>query len=236
MKYPLLTVLAIALAQSLLTAAELSPKDEVLNAAKKLGEKANYSWNTTVAVPEDAPFKPGPTEGKTEKDGLTYVTMSMFNNEIEIVTKGDKGAAINPEGVWKSVDELDKEEGPGRFTAMIIRNLKAPAKEAAVLGSFAQALKKESDAYVSDLTTEGAKDLQTWGPRGAANGPTVSDAKGSVRFWLKDGVISKYEFKLKGNISFNGNDFPNDRTTTVEIKDAGTTKVDVPDGAKKKVN
>ena len=36
-------------------------------------------------------------------------------------------------------------------------------------------------------------------------------------------------------MSFNGNDFPVDQTTTVEVKDVGTTKVEVPADAKKKM-
>jgi hypothetical protein len=61
---------------------------------------------------------------------------------------------------------------------------------------------------------------------------TVTDASGAVKFWLKDGLISKYEFKVKGTI--NGN--ARERTTTVEIKDVGTTKLEVPKGAKKKLS
>ena len=37
-------------------------------------------------------------------------------------------------------------------------------------------------------------------------------------------------------MSFNGNDREIDRTTTVEIKDVGTTKLTVPDEAKKKLS
>lgn len=64
----------------------------------------------------------------------------------------------------------------------------------------------------------------------------VSGAKSSVKFWIKDGVLAKYELKVKGKVSFNGNDREVDRTTTVEIKDIGTTKVAVPEDAKKKMS
>jgi hypothetical protein len=37
-------------------------------------------------------------------------------------------------------------------------------------------------------------------------------------------------------MSFNGNDREIDRTTTVEIKDVGTTKLTVPEEAKKKLS
>jgi len=38
------------------------------------------------------------------------------------------------------------------------------------------------------------------------------------------------------NMNFNGNDVDIDRTTTVEIKEVGSTKVDVPEEAKKKLS
>src|SRR5437867_9908206 len=98
-----------------LIAADSNPKDDVKSAAKKLGEKANYSWKTTVVVPESAQFKPGPTEGKTEKDGFTHVKMSLRENTFEVVTKGDKGAFLNQDGEWKTPAEVEGDQGAGRF-------------------------------------------------------------------------------------------------------------------------
>jgi hypothetical protein len=49
-------------------------------------------------------------------------------------------------------------------------------------------------------------------------------------------VLTKYEFKVSGKMDFNGNEIDLDRTTTTEIKDVGTTKVEVPEGAKKKLS
>jgi hypothetical protein len=92
----------------------------------------------------------------------------------------------------------------------------------------------DGDAYSGDLTEEGATSYVRFGRGG--DGSTVSNAKGSVKFWLKDGVISKYEYKVKGTVTSNGNDREVDRATTVEIKDVGTTKVDVPAEAKKKLS
>ena len=57
-----------------------------------------------------------------------------------------------------------------------------------------------------------------------------------MKFWVKDGVLSKYEYTVKGTVSFNGNDREVDRTTTIEIKDVGSTKVTVPEEAKKKMS
>lgn len=230
-----LSVLATVLAGSLF-AAEFTTKEAVTAAAKKLGDASNYAWKSVVVVPDEAPFKPGPTEGRTEKDGFTCFSMSFFDNPLQVVAKGDQRAVTDQDGNWQSVTDIEKEEGPGRFLGMIARNLKTPAKEASEIAGFAKDLKAEGDCYSSDLTEEGAKALQTFGPRGGDQGPSVSDAKGSVRFWLKEGALTKYEFKLKGLIKFGDNEFPNERTTTVEVKDVGTTKVEVPEGAKKKLS
>ena len=99
---------------------------------------------------------------------------------------------------------------------------------AAELAAAAKELKKDGDAYSGDLTEAGAKAQFRFG--------TASNAKGSVKFWLKDGALSKYEFKVQGKVDFNGNEVDVDRATTVEIKDVGTTKVEVPEGAKKKLS
>ncbi|SPE55263.1 exported hypothetical protein [Verrucomicrobia bacterium] len=227
---------AAALLGLSLTAADSSLKDEINNAVKKLADTPNYSWRTTVVVPDDSPFHPGPTEGKTEKDGFTYLSMHFNDNETKAALKGDKGAATNPDGDWQSLSDMANDEGPARFMAMMLRNFKAPAAQAAQLASFATDLKKDGDAYSSDLTEQGAKTLLTFRPPTGGEGPSVSNAKGSVKFWLKDGALTKYEFKVKGTVSFNGNDFDQDRTTTVQIKDVGATTVTVPDEAKKKLS
>ncbi len=75
-----------------------------------------------------------------------------------------------------------------------------------------------------------------FGGGGGGGGPQVGDAKGTVKFWIKDGVLSKYELHVQGNMDFGGNPFPIDRTTMVDIKDAGKTDVTIPEEAEKKVS
>ena len=210
-----------------------SPKDDVAGAAKSLAAKPNYSWHTTVAVPEDAPFHPGPTDGKTEKDGYTYVKLSFGDNTTEFVIKGDKAAVTNPDGAWQALSEMDSSEGPGRFVGMMIRNFKLPAAQATDIAGTVKEWKKDGDVYSGDLTEEGAKNLLLF-RRGSQ--ATVSHPKASAKFWVKDGVLTKFEFKAQGSVSFNGNDMDVDRTTTVEIKDVGATKVNIPEDAKKKMS
>ena len=69
-----------------------SPKDDVQNAAAALGNAANYTWQTTVDMGANSPFQPGPTDGKTEKDGYTTVSMDMMGNPSMAVLKGTNAA------------------------------------------------------------------------------------------------------------------------------------------------
>jgi len=236
MKRALLVTAALAGLSVALEAADSNTKADITKAAKQLGDKDNYSWRTTVVVPEDAQFKPGPVEGKTEKGGYTLLTMTFGDNERKAVLKGDKGAAMNRDGDRQSLSDMANGEGPGRFMAMMLRNFKPPADQAAGLVADSKDIKKDGDVYSSDLTEEGAKKMLSFRRRAGGEGPNISNAKGSVKFWLKDGALTKYEFHVTGTVSFNGNDIDQDRTTTVVIKDVGATTVTIPDEAKQKIS
>jgi len=224
-----ISFLALALLTSInVFAADSATKGEVAAAAKKLGEQANYTWKSTVVVPESSQFKPGPTDGKTEQDGFTYVTMRFGDNLTEAVMKGEKAAITDQDGNWKLASELENAEGPTRFLGRMIRNLKAPAVQVTELLEAVKELKKEGDAYSGELTEEGVKKQLRFGQ--------PQNPKGSLKFWLKDGSLSKYEVKVEAKMEFNGNEFDASRTTTTEISNVGTTKVNVPADAKKKLS
>jgi hypothetical protein len=211
------------------------PKEEVTAAAKKLGEQANYSWKTTVVVPESARFRPGPSEGKAEKDGCMCVKMTFGETTTEIVKKADKAAFTNRDGEWQSLADVDDQQGPGRFMGAMVRNMKTPAEQAAEIAGGVKEFRKDGDAFAGNLTEEAVKNLMRF-RRGGGDAPAISDPKGSAKFWIKDGALAKFEFKVSGKMDFNGNEIDLDRTTTVEIKDVGTTKVEVPEAAKKKLS
>ena len=240
MKRNILFGTMILLAGSLF-AADANPKDEVKAAAKALGNQTNYSWKATVESPNGGGRFNGPTDGKTEQGGYTCLTMTRDDGTTEAVLKGGKGAVKMPDSGWQSLAELSQDNGDGgfnrsQFFARRMQTFKAPAAEVTDLADKARELKKDGDAYAGDLTEAGAKSLLTMGrPTTGDNAPTVTDPKGSVKFWVKGGQLTKYQFHVQGNVSFNGNDRDVDRTTTVEIKDVGTTKIQVSDDARKKL-
>jgi len=220
-----------------LIAADASPKDDVIAAAKKLAD-TSYSWKQTMNFGPNSQFTPGPTEGKTEKDGFSWLSSSFQDNTTEGVVMGKK-VAVKTDGGWKSSEEVGDGSGgfdPGVFMARRMQNLKTPAAEIQDLASKSGELKKDGDVYGGDLTEAGAKSLLTMFGRRGGNQAEATDAKGTLKVWIKDGAITKYETKVSGKREFNGEVRDIERNTTIEIKDVGKTKIELPEDAKKKLS
>jgi hypothetical protein len=229
-----------------------SAQDDAKAAAQKLSDAQNYSWKTTVQSGGGNGRGGGPSQGKADKDGLMMITMTRGDNEIQVVKKGDKVAIKTPDEGWKTPAELQQannggQPGPGRFMGRMAQNMQPPAKTAEELAGEAQNLTPAAagDGWSGQLTEEGAEKQMMFGGRrrggnnndanANANGPQVSNAKADVKFWTKNGVLAGYELHVTGSVDFNGNTRDIDRTTTVTISDVGSTKVEVPDEAKKKL-
>ncbi len=238
-----------ALATALVAAGNPDAKSDLKAAAKKLEDASGYSWTSTIKNEGGGTQggnrpQPGPTEGKLEKDGFVWVKTTQGDTSTEAFLKADKCAVKTADG-WKAGSELRGNQGgqgrrrdPAAGLARRLRTFKAPAAEADALLDKVGDLKDEGDGVFSGpLTEEGAKSLLAFGgrPGGNANGPQVSDPKGTAKFWLKDGALVKVETNVQGKITFNNTDREINRTTTVEFKDAGSTKVEVPDEAKAKL-
>ncbi len=50
---------------------------------------------------------------------------------------------------------------------------------------------------------------------------------------MKDGELTKFEFHVKGTVTYNDNDMDVDRDTTVQISGVVTTAITPPDDVKK---
>lgn len=236
-----------------------SPQDELSAAAKKVADAPNYSWHTEI---ENAGGgggggggggrggMAGPTDGQVEKDGIVHLTMTRGQNTIESYANGKKGA-VKIGDDWKSFAEVSADDAgggggrrnPGRMIARMMENFKAPATEATEMAAEVKDLKEADGALAGTLSEDAAKKLLTMGGggrRGGANadanaGPQIANPKGTAKFWVKDGQLAKMQYNVQGTVSFNGNDREINRTTTVEFKDVGSTKVAVPDDVKKKM-
>jgi len=226
-------------------------KEDLMAGVQKLDDSASYSWTTTSQG-----GRGGNMDGKTQKDGPTVITIQGRNGPMQVVMMGDQIVAQTQDG-WQNLSEMQNAQGPGRFMAMMLRNMETPASQIKTYLKDVQDVNKADDgSYSVDMPEDTAKRMLTFGGRrrgggGGANGggngggadanggggPQTSNAKATGKFWLNsDGVLNKMEVHVTGTVSFNGNDRDVDRTTTTEIKDIGSTTVDVPADAKAKLS
>ncbi len=123
----------------------------------------------------------------------------------------------------------------GGFLARRLLTMQAPVDMAADLTGKVSAFKTEGDGIAGDLSTAAVRDLLTFGGhrRDGGGPPEPANPRGSVKFWVKEGALTKMEVRLSATLSFNGNEVPLDRTTVVEFTKVGATQVEVPAEARK---
>jgi hypothetical protein len=219
-----------------------SPADDVATAAQKLGNGGNYSWHTTVAGPAGSPLSPGPIDGKIKRvknDLLLYLKRNPVQNPLpdaqfsnltlEILARGTN-IVINdpdPDGGWQTLADFTANDlaGPGRFVSQMLRYYLRPDDQADELLRVSANLAPTDGGYAGDLSPDAAKKLL------ADGNSTVSNASGTVQFWISGGELTKFEYKVEGTSGDNSTPIKCD--TTVEIQNVGTTTINVPADAKK---
>ncbi len=230
------------------TLAHAAPADDVSAAAKKLADAPNYAWTRSQEI-ANSQFNFGPTNGATEKGGYTVTTVSFNGNDFVTVRKGEQSVSKGQDGTWMTAEERRAQfqannggggggggnrggRGFGGFGA----GPQNPAEEVAALVGEAKNLKAADGAISGDLSDEAVTQrLSFGGGRGGQTPPAPKNASGTVKFWVKDGAIAKYQTHVKGTVAGRNGDMERDVTTTVEVKDVGSTKVEVPEDAKKKL-
>ncbi len=226
----------VGMVANILCAADSSLQEKVTKAATSVGDKMNYSWASSTLEADGSPGRLGTIEGKAEKGGVTCLSFSVGGLPVEVCMKGEKGAAKALEG-WQTFDEIAQAGGTAAAVVRYLRSYKAPVAETATLAGKAKELKEVDGAITGELKEDAVKEMLLFGTRQreGQEPPKTTDLKGSVKFWLKDGALNKFEIKVAGKVTTGERETDINRTTTVEIKDVGTTKMDVPDGAKAKL-
>jgi len=216
-------------------AAEKNPSAELKNALQQLASQANYSWTSTPkAEPKSSLTRQGPTQGQTELNGFSYFRFNLEGNTVEVALKGEK-SAIKTESAWEAENELT---GDRAWIARRLQGFKLPHTEAEELIKICRTLRAErGGAFAGELTAEGVKNLLLSRSRVEFLARVSPGAKGTAKFWVKNGRLLKYEINLQGRILLTDHqqEFAINRTTTVEITQIGSTQVQVPEAAKKKL-
>lgn len=230
MKTLLLTSLLSAVSLAVLA----DPKADVKAATAKLTDAASYTWTAKTEM-ANSQFPATTITGKAEKGGYAVISSERDGTTTVAVRKGEKGV-VKMDGEWKTAEDLrgGGGGGGGMRGGMLLRAV-LPGEDAAKMLDRVKEL-KDLDGYVfGDLTEAGAKELLAFRGRPGGGGPETRGAKGSVKYWLKDGTIAKMEVKVSGTMTFQDQDRDISRTTTYEFKDVGSTKVEVPAEAKAKL-
>jgi hypothetical protein len=227
----------------------------VVDAAKKLADAGNYSFKGEVSMelPDmgggggGEPPAPQKFEGKHGEAGTTITTDTQ-----EIVRIKDK-TATRPRAEWRVIP-AEGEGGEGRrgggrrgLGGMMggSRSMKAPHEDLAGvdknLKDVQDAGKKETvgesecSLYTAKMTDEAARGM--FGS-GRSMGRMMEEAEftGKASIWIDgEGRIAKYETTVTILAVMQGNEVEMSTTRTVMIYDVGTTKVEIPEGAKKAI-
>ncbi len=165
---PIRVVAALA-ALSMAAAAHAAPKDDVKAAAQKLADAKSYSFTQTVEGGQGG----GGGSGKVERGGYTSVELTMRDNTIKAVRKGDRAAVETDDG-WQSADDMKDAQGPQRYVAAMMRTYKTPAEQVdQILADATEVKKSDGGQYTADLPEPAAKKLIVMGRggrRGNGNG------------------------------------------------------------------
>lgn len=232
-----LLIACIGIISTGLFAAESSPKEKLAEASRQLGEKPNYSWSATTKEADGSPGRLGPIDGKTEKDNLTFLSLTPGGIPVEVYMKGDKGVARALEG-WQTFDEIAQTSGTAAAIVRFLKSYKTPAAQSAELARNMNELKEADGILSGELKEDAIKEILLMGGRRreGQEASKTTDAKGTVKFWIKNGALNKYEINVQGKVATADRSLDINRTTTVEIKEIGSTKIEAPAEAKEKIS
>jgi len=239
-------VLVLSAAAALLAvSAEAAPPaggDELRVAVRKLSESGSYAWNVTTSNAGETSerYSVGPLEAKTEKGGLTWIR-SRETPPMEVVLKGPKMAVRLDDGWALEQDLASGTRVRGHANLSVLRSLKSharPAAQASALLKHAKDLKEEQPGYfTSPIDDAGVKEFLHQSLRTTHN-PEITAQDGTLAFWVRDGVLTRYEIALRGTVTYPApaaSTWTADLKISVEVSGVGTTTVDVPEEARKKL-
>lgn len=213
------------------------PVDETIakkltRAIERLAQQKSYRWTTESAVPKEVRFRPGPVTGVTVRGGVTHVTRSFGPRSMQVVIEDNKAAVTSRDGRWETVSLSDQGYGSGGFAASMARDTQTPVAEANELVSTLTSLDEEGDVLIGILPADAAAAHLTM----RRGNDSVRDATGTVRFSINDGLLTSYVLRVEGRLVDDGQTRKTWQQITVEVKDVGTAKLELPDGAAAALN
>ena len=222
--------------------------EELDKAAAKAGEMGNYTCTITTKME-------GGGGGGGGGQGLPAVEMNVKPDapihlkagEIEAFRKGEVVAVKDGE-TWKRLERPQRPaqgEEPDRkaMAAQRLRGVRAPHEVLKDLKSsaFKEVKREDGDGgkvFSGDQTEEAPKTLRPPNRRGGGGGGgdrPAPKSTGKAKIWVNgDGAITKYEVNIESTFKNRDDEEVTTKfSSTVEIKDVGATKYEVPEAAAK---
>jgi hypothetical protein len=184
--------------------------DDLRDAARKTAEQPGFSFTV-----KDGPGKP--LTGAWQKGK----PLSVLADGVPFMRKGDV-LVYKDAGKWQKT-RTGTLSDPLRILgpSARVRTLVPPNEELARLAKAAKDVKKEKGGYTVTLTEEASKAWVPPSERGVAKG-------GTVRVRVAGGMVTGYEVKVRLSGKRGDAEVKGEMTRTVELKDVGKAKVDVP--------
>jgi hypothetical protein len=195
--------------------------------------------------------------------GLGRAGSNGPDDEVTVVFKGDERLVIAAGERWLTPAELEKAAparssrrgsmaggGPGRrggtrstrggnpnSYSNLQLTLSPPHEEIAIIVNNSTDLQVEGEGLSGTLSETGAKLLLVHAGQSQL---TPLAASGTFRLWVRDGTLYKYQVRLEGTIAVSAGgdrrEVPVHQTSITLLSGAGTTRVDVPEAARRRLD
>jgi hypothetical protein len=213
------------------TALAADPPQMVADAVQKLSDTRNFSWRAITR--ETSQSLTVIEDGQTQEDGSTLIRLNSGGSSVQIALKGST-SVLNAGGGWMTSDEATDQRQAVRFMSTVT----SPALVASRIASRLDNLRADGGEFVAQIS--GGEVNNVISPLYSLDalrirGVNESGAKATVKFWITEGRLTKYQVHATGTMSRGGTATPVDLTVTVDFRDIGKTKVSLPDQAKKKL-
>jgi len=224
-----------------------SPDEDLDKAAAKAAEMGNYSCTISTKMEGGGgggggDRGPQAVELQIKADAPWHVKMG----ELEAYKKGE-AIAVRDGETWKKLGRPERPaegERPDRkaMAAQGLRMVRGPHETLKELksASFKEVKREDSEGgrcYSGELTEEALKAFaqRRRGGGGGGGDRPAPKSTGNARIWVNgDGAVTKFEVYIESTFkNREDEDVTTKRTTTVEIRDIGSTKYDVPEAAAK---
>ena len=207
------------------------PPQVVKDAIQKLADSANFTWRAITR--ETSQSVTVIQDGQTQQDGSTLIRLNSGGSNIQIALKGGS-SVLNVGGAWMTADEATDQRQAARFMSTVT----SPALVAGRIASRLDNLRADGSEFVAQLS--GGEVNNVISPLYSLDairirGVSETGAKATIKFWITAGVLTKYQVHATGTMTRGGDATPVDLTVTVDFRDIGTTKVSLPEQARKKL-